>query len=143
MIRRKFVVIAIVGAAYAIAGVVSAALAGAASTVPARNAWRLAAWGACAIIFAAHLWYELYKLEQSPRLTARYASNGVEIGALLLAVAAYVHSLSLPPSARGSNVAWALIVWPVMLGIVSFLAAWVVSAVLARLRPVSPGPSSA
>src|SRR6184192_4510046 len=55
--------------------------------------WRLAAWLASALVAAAHIGYEHYRLGSSPRPTALHAAGAVALGAFGLALAANVHWL--------------------------------------------------
>ena len=132
MIGHKFAPLAIVACAYAAVGAGSAAMANAASTIPVRDAWRLGAFAASAVIFAMHIWFEFYRRNHSARVAARYTSNSVEIAAIALAAIATAHQLSLPPTARAPYFGAALIVWPLLTGIASFFAALILCALLSR-----------
>jgi hypothetical protein len=96
------------------------------------QAWRLAAWMVSGVVFAAHIGYEHFTLRNSPRLGAWHTSTAVAIGAMALAIAGMVHSLSVAPTIRP---AWllALVLWPAITGIPAFLAALVAGTVLTRL----------
>src|SRR5256885_16662172 len=74
----------LVAVAYAAIGIVFARLAVDANHV---RVWRLAAWLASAVVAAAHIWYEQYRLGSSPRPTALHAAGAVALGALGLALA--------------------------------------------------------
>jgi hypothetical protein len=118
----------LVAVAYAAIGIVFAALAADANHV---RLWRLAAWVASAVVAAAHIWYEHYRLGSSPRPTALHAAGAVALGAFGLALAANVHWLVA--GTRGQRPPLlALPVWPVVTALPAFLAALVVAAVLAR-----------
>jgi hypothetical protein len=96
------------------------------------RAWRLAAWSVSAAAFAAHIAYEHFKRRDSPRSVALHAASAVAIGAMALAVAGMLHSLSATSTIRP---AWllALVVWPIVTAAPAFLVALVAAAVLARL----------
>lgn len=96
------------------------------------QAWRLAAWAFSGALFAAHIAYEHFKLRNPPRTMALHAALAVAIGAIGLAIAGMIHSLSITSTIRP---AWllALIAWPAITAVPAFLAAWVAGAVLARL----------
>src|SRR5436309_8559338 len=118
----------LVAVAYAAIGIVFAALAVDANHV---RVWRLAAWLASAVVAAAHIWYEQYRLGSSPRPTALHAAAAVALGAFGLALGANVHWLVAgTPGQRPPLLA--LPVWPVISGLPAFVAALVVAAVLAR-----------
>ena len=94
--------------------------------------WRLAAWVASGGVYAAHIAYEHYRLGSSPRVGASHIAVAVAIGAILLAVAGLLHSLSTASAVRPT---WllALVVWPAVTAIPAFLGALVAGVVLARL----------
>jgi len=120
------------GVAYAAIGIVFAALAGDAHHV---RAWRLAAWVVSAVVAAAHMWYEQYRLGSSPRPTALHAAGAVGVGAFGLALAANVHWLVAGTHVQRPPLL-ALPVWPVVTALPAFLAALAIAAVLARFRRV-------
>src|SRR5437660_4072814 len=123
----------LVAVAYAAIGIVFAALAVDANHV---RVWRLAAWLASAVVAAAHMWYEQYRLGSPPRRTALHAAGAVALGAFGLALAANVHWLVA--ETRGPRPPLlALPVWPVITATPSFLVALAVAAVLARFRGAS------
>ena len=122
----------LVGVAYAAIGIVFAALAGDAHHV---RVWRLAAWVASAVVAAAHMWYEHYRLGSSPRPTALHAAGAVALGAFGLALAANVHWLFAGTHGQRPPLL-ALPVWPVVTALPAFLAALAIAAVLARFRRV-------
>ena len=95
--------------------------------------WRLAAWAASAAVYAAHLWYEHVGMRRSTRIAAWHAAVAVAIGALALAIAGMIHSLSTTSTIRP---AWllALVVWPLVTAVPAFLVAFAAGAILARLR---------
>ena len=103
--------------------------------VPANHVhvWRLAAWVVSGAVYAAHIGYEHFRLRHSPRLIALHAALAVAIGAIALAVAGMIHSLTAAPAIRPS---WllALVIWPAATAVPAFLVALVAGAVLARLR---------
>lgn len=104
-------------------------------TLPADHAhlWRLAAWLASAAVAAAHIGYEHFRLNSSPRATALHAAVAVALGAFLLAVAATVHAVMVPSHAPSWRYLLALVLWPIFTALPAFLVALVVAAVLARL----------
>src|SRR5256885_16897364 len=116
-------------AAYAAIGIVFAALA---ADVNHTRVWRLAAWLASAVVAAAHIWYEQYRLRSTPRPTALHAAGAVALGAFGLALAANLHWLFTGTHGQRPPLL-ALPVWPVITALPAFVAALVVAAVLARL----------
>ena len=107
---------------------------GRAFALPANHvqAWRLAAWMVSGIVFAAHIGYEHFTLRNSPGVAALHTATAVAIGAIALAIAGMIHSLSVAPTVRP---AWllALVLWPAITGIPAFLAALLAGTVLTRL----------
>src|SRR5437763_10715810 len=127
--RRLWVrALMLAAAAYAAIGIVFAALPADAHHV---RVWRLAAWLASAVVAAAHILYEQYRLRSSPRATALHAAGAVALGAFGLALAANVHWLFAGTHGQRSPLL-ALPVWPVITAIPAFPVALAVAAVLAR-----------
>ena len=95
--------------------------------------WRLAAWLVSGVAYAAHIGYEHFRLRNSPRLTALHAALAVAIGAIGLALAGMIHSVSTASAIRP---AWllALVIWPAVTAVPAFLVALVAGTVLARVR---------
>jgi hypothetical protein len=109
------------GASYGFIGIVFA--------LPSNHAraWRLAAWGASGLVYAAHIGYEQYRLGNSVVVTAMRVAMAVALGAFLLAVGATVHSALVPSQVPQWRFLIALIIWPV---ITAVPALWL------RLRPL-------
>lgn len=103
-------------------------------TLPADHVqvWRLAAWIVSGVAYAMHIGYEHFRLRNSPRLAALHVAVAVAIGALALAVAGMIHSLSTTSAIRP---VWllALVIWPAVTAIPAFLVAFAAGAVLRRL----------
>jgi hypothetical protein len=93
--------------------------------------WRLAAWVVSGGAYAAHIGYEHFGLRSSPRSTALHVAAAVAIGALGLAVAGMIHSLSTTSTVRP---VWllALVLWPAVTAVPAFLGAFVAAVVLQR-----------
>ena len=106
--------------------------------VPATHvqAWRLAAWTVCGLAFAAHIGYEHLELRHSPLLIALHAAAAVAIGAILLAVAAMIHSLLLTATIQPLSLL-ALVLWPAITAVPAFLVSLVVATLLKHLRPAN------
>src|ERR1041385_1589882 len=124
----------LVGVGYFAVGFVSAALANPSASNQVKFFWRLSAWFISGVIFAVHIWYEHFRLANSPLATAIHAGSAVAVGAFFLAAAATIHRLLVlsPVSLRSYSLA--LIIWPVVTGLPMFLAALVLTALLARFR---------
>lgn len=116
----------LVGAAYFLVGRLFALPAGDV------RAWRVAAWLVSGLAYAAHFAYEHFRLRSAPRSTALHTAFAVALGAIALAVAGMVHSLSI---GAGLRPAWllALVVWPAATAVPAFLGALAAAAALARL----------
>ena len=123
------VVVAIV---YAVVGIVTAALAGAAVSTQMRTGWRLAAWLLSLAAFIGHVAYEQLRLKSAVRATAAHAAAAVALGAFALAAAGPVRGH------WGASDFWrasllSLPLWPVITGVPAFLVALVAATVLKRL----------
>jgi preprotein translocase subunit Sss1 len=112
----------LVGAVYFLVGIVFANLV---------HGWRLAAWVVSGVAYVAHIWFEHFRLRNSPRLAALHVAVAVAIGAFGLAVVGMIHSLSTASTIRP---AWllAIVVWPAVTAIPAFLGALVAGAILSR-----------
>src|SRR5262245_27813909 len=84
----------VLGAFYALVGIVFA--------IPSGHVrfWRLAAWGVCAVAYAAHVTYERLALRRSSLISALHVALAAALGAFGLAVGAIAHSLSIPSSSH-------------------------------------------
>jgi hypothetical protein len=114
-------------------------LVGRSFTLPASHvhAWRIAAWIVSFAVYAAHIWYEHFRLRNSARSTALHVAVGVAIGGFALAAAGLIRSLSGTSSFRP---VWllALVLWPAFTAVPAFFGALVAGAVLPR-RPEHTG----
>ena len=94
-----------------------------------------------AVVYAAHIGYEHFRIGSSPRSTGLHVAFGAAVGAFGLAAAAIFHSL-LTGTGNPRLLRLALLIWPLITGVPAFLVALVLTAVLARLpryRPATPG----
>lgn len=98
-----------------------------------RFIWRLAAWIACAAVFAVHIRYEHFRLGNSLGATALHTALAVALGAFLLASAATVHAGIATSHAPYWRFLVALVAWPIITAVPAFLVALAVAAVLAHL----------
>lgn len=93
--------------------------------------WRLVAWATSAVVFLAHIVYERLRLRSSTTKSAFHAALAVVLGAFGLALAATLRAAATDHY-RGAF-ALALVAWPAITGIVSFVAAWVMVTVAGLL----------
>lgn len=121
------------GIAYFVIGIVTAALSRNPVTGQVRHVWRLAAWALSLGVFAASFGDERSRAGGAPATTALRAALPVALGGFFLAVAATVHSLSSGADRLAAHIL-ALVAWPAMLGVASFLVAWAAAAVLSRMK---------
>ena len=94
-----------------------------------------------AVVYAAHIGYEHFRIRSSPLSTALHVALGAAVGAFGLAAAAIVHSL-VTGTGNLRLLRLALLIWPLITGVPAFVVALVLTAVLARVprcRPVIPG----
>src|SRR6266850_5046568 len=122
-----------VGVLYFAVGIASAALAGAATSNQMRSFWRLSAFVICALVFAAHIAYEHFRLRNTARPTAWHASVAVASGAFALALVANIHDLG-SASVYRPRMLIALVAWPLLTAVPAFVVALVVAAVLGAKR---------
>lgn len=120
----------IVGIIYLVVGIVFAALAARASSHQGVVTWRLAAWVISGAAFVAQIAYEQARLGSSPRTSAFHAALAAALGAFGLAVAAVIHRHGV----AGPTGYVAFLVWPVIVFVPAFVAAFAVAAVLSRAR---------
>ena len=125
--QRWLRTVILVGVLYLAVGLASAALAAAAASNQMRFFWRLSAFVISAVVFAAHIAYEHFRLRKTARPTARHASVGVAFGAFALAVAANIHDLGSASGYR-PRMLIALIAWPALTAVPAFVVALVVAA---------------
>ena len=91
------------------------------------------AWLMSAVVYAVHIGYEQFRLDNSPLATALHAALAVAVGAFGLAVAANIHEVWATPGYRPS-LALALVAWPVLVALPAFIFALVAAYVLALAR---------
>ena len=104
-----------------------------ASAPAAVRFWRLAAWVVSALVFGAHLVYELRRPTTNPLQTASHVSIGVALGAFVLAVwiLAHAHMSSRPQSPLAPL---ALVLFPLVTGLPAFAAAFVTAGLAGKMR---------
>jgi len=118
----------LVGIVYVIVGVVFAGLAAGASSHQGLVAWRVAAWVVSGVAFVAQIAYEQPRLLTAPRISAFHAALAAALGAFGLAAAALIHRHGV----AGPTGYAAFIVWPVLVFIPAFVAAFAVATVVRR-----------
>jgi len=97
------------------------------------KAWRLAAWVVSALAFSAHMAYERFRLQNSPRPAALHVATAVALGAFGLAVGANINSLSAgSTNPHRPLLLLSLGIWPVMTGLPAFLVALGIGSVVGR-----------
>jgi hypothetical protein len=131
--QRWLITVILVGVLYLAVGITSAALAGAAASDQVRFFWRLSAFIISALVFAAHIAYEHFRLRHTARLTAWHASVAVAFGAFALALVANIHDLGSASGYR-TRMLIALVAWPLLTGVPAFIVALVVAAGLGVKR---------
>ena len=123
----------LVGMLYPVVGVASSALAGAAASSQMRSSWRLSAFVISAVVFAAHIVHERFRLRNTARRTAWHVSAAVAFGAFALALAANIHDLWSASGYR-PRMLIALLTWPLLTAVPAFIVALVVAAGLGVKR---------
>ena len=120
--------------AYPVVGIAFAALANPSVSNAMRITWRLAAWLACAAVFAAHLGYEHVRLRNQPLRAAGHVAVAVAVGAFALAVWVNVHGRWVASSHHSPLAPLALIVFPAVTAAPAFVVALVAGAALTRMH---------
>src|SRR5260370_5770500 len=100
--------------------------------------WRLSAWVVSAAVYAVHIGYEVFRLRNSPRVTALHAAAAVAMGALLLAVAATIHKTIVVSHAPYWRYLLALVLWPLLTALPALLVSLAVAAGVVRLSTKRP-----
>lgn len=85
-----------------------------------------------AVVYAAHIGYERFRLLNPPRSTALHVALGAAVGAFGLAAAAIVHSL-ITGTGSLRLLRIALVIWPLITAVPAFLVALVLTRLLSRL----------
>ena len=129
---RGFSTVLLVAAVYFVMGIGFAALAARSGTGAVRTVWRLGAWLASFAVFAVQVGYQHARHRLAPAANARRAALAVAVAGFALAVSATIHGRT-DPSHQHLRVL-AMLLWPLAGGLPAFAAAWVLAAVLARLR---------
>ena len=133
--RQRWLSTAIVaGVLYPAVGIASGALAGAAASGQMQFFWRLSAFVISAVVFAAHIAYEHFRLRNMARPAAWHASLAVALGAFALALVANIHDLGSASGYR-PRMLIALVAWPLLTAVPAFIVALVVAAGLGMMRP--------
>jgi len=130
--QQSFKAVLLASLAYLIIGIVFAILAKGASLAPMQTAWRLVAWFTSASVFTIHIWYEHFRLRNLPFKASLHVSLAMALGAMTLALAAYLQRLA--SSENPSSLAWAIIAWPLFTALPGFLIAFVSTTVIDRIR---------
>jgi hypothetical protein len=89
--------------------------------------WRLSAFIISALVFAAHMAYEHFRLRNTTRLTAWHTSVAVAFGAFALALVANIHDLGSASGYR-PRMLIALVAWPLLTAVPAFIVALVLAA---------------
>lgn len=103
-----------------------------------RDACRLAAWLACAAVFAVHLGYEHFRLRNLPARAAWHAAVAVGLGAFTLAVWVNVHARWGGASHQSPFAPLALVLFPLVTGVPAFQVGLAATAILARTTRNAP-----
>ena len=131
--RGWFAVALLAGLAYLVFGLAFGELAARAASHQMVVTWRLAAWIASAIVYAAHLLREI-RVTRSLHQTALRAATGAALGSFGLAVAANLHAMWTPGAIPNLLLLrLALVIWPVATFIPAYLVGFVTSTIFRRL----------
>ena len=131
--------IVLLGGVYFIVGVGFGELANSAGSEPGKFRWRLAAWAVSAVVYAAHIAYEHFRLRSRATVLALHVALAAALGTFLLAVAASLHAMRVSSHAPYWLYLLALVLWPLMTGLPAFVVAFVGAKVLALVSPRESG----
>jgi hypothetical protein len=123
----------LLGAAYALIGVLSGQFSDWAGPGGMRFVWRWLAWLVSGVAFMGHIAYGHFRLRNSPGKTAMQASAAAALGAGGLAGAANMHEWMTASRYRPS-IALALLLWPLLTAIPAFVAAMIAATMLHHWR---------
>ena len=124
----------LIGLLYLAVGLASAELAGTAASNQMQFFWRLSAFIISAVVFAAHIAHEHFRLRNTARRTAWHAAAAVAFGAFALAFVANIHDLGSASGYRPRMLV-ALVAWPLLTAVPAFIVALMVAAALGLRRP--------
>ncbi len=97
------------------------------------NIWRVISFLVSAIVFGIHIGYEYSRLNDTPFIIALHTSLAVALGTIALAGFAYIQALSSSPGNQSSRLI-AILIWPIITGVLSFLVALVIAAGLTQIK---------
>jgi hypothetical protein len=123
----------LVGVVYLVASIATAQLAATAASNRIQFFWRLSAFIVSAVVFAAHIAYEYFRVGNTARPTALHTSLAVAFGAFLLALVANIHDLGSASGYR-PRMLIALVAWPLLTAVPAFIVALLLAAGLSLTR---------
>ncbi len=133
--RGRWLSTAIVaGVLYPVVAIASSALAGAAPSKQMQFFWRLSAFVISAVVFAAHIAFEHFRLRNTARRAAWHTAAAVAFGAFLLALAANIHDLGSASGYR-PRMLIAFVAWPLLTAVPALIVALVVAGGLGLKWP--------
>src|ERR1051325_4151881 len=111
--RRRLRLVVIIAAAYLVFGLTFGEFSNWATSDTMRLRWRRIAWLVSGIVVVAQIADGLFRLRDSPRTTALYASGAPPPRAGALAIAANIHEWIAAPRYR-PRMAITLVAWPLL-----------------------------
>jgi hypothetical protein len=117
--------------AYVVIGIVTADLASAATSTHGKSIWRFVAWGVSLVVFSTQLFAERVRLNNKTLTSALHTAAAVALGALVLAAAGPVRTHWGTDSEQRALIA--LLLWPALTGLLSFLVALGAGTLLGRV----------
>jgi uncharacterized membrane protein YjfL (UPF0719 family) len=118
---------------YIVIGIIFPLFSKSSATNSLPNIWRVISFLVSAVVFGIHIGYEHSRLNKTPLIIAFHTALAVAIGTIALAVFAYIRVL-LASSNSHSTILIAILIWPIVTGILSFLVALVAAVIITRIK---------
>ena len=131
--KNRLKTIIIFAIIYFFIGIITADISNPLTSSGTQVAWRLTAFAVSAVVFAVHIRLESIRLLHSPQMSAINTSSAVALGTFVIAVAANINAM-LNGSSSKNWLALALLIWPIVTGVLSFLAAYIAAGLITWIR---------
>ena len=134
--KVRFKTFLIFGSVYLFVGIATAFISNDIASSGVQAFWRILAFAVSIIVFGLHIRLESIQRHNSPKIIAINTSFAVAFGTVALAVLANINAM-LNSSGNNKSLVLAIVIWPVVTGLLSFLAAYFIARFILRLRSKS------